>query len=65
MGQNVLLKTHALNNVAKGITPKCIPKQDGPYIVSRIVSLSSYELNTLEDSRKDIGKFHVSDLFPY
>ncbi|KAH9642304.1 hypothetical protein HF086_009668 [Spodoptera exigua] len=63
-GDLVLMRTHTLSNAAKGVTSKFNPKQDGPYVVSKKVSPTTYLL--AHDKTGEIfGKYHVSDLRPY
>ncbi|KAH9642471.1 hypothetical protein HF086_007603, partial [Spodoptera exigua] len=51
-------------NAAKGVTSKFNPKRDGPYVVSKKVSPTTYLL--AHDKTGEIfGKYHVSDLRPY
>lgn len=63
-GDLVLMKTHVLSNASKGITSKFNPKRDGPYVISKKVSPTSYLL-AYESSGEVFGKYHVSDLRPY
>lgn len=63
-GDLVLMRTHTLSNAAKGVTSKFNPKRDGPYVVSKKVSPTTYLL--AHDKTGEIfGKYHVSDLRPY
>ncbi|KAH9631226.1 hypothetical protein HF086_013273 [Spodoptera exigua] len=58
------MRTHTLSNAAKGVTSKFNPKRDGPYVVSKKVSPTTYLL--AHDKTGEIfGKYHVSDLRPY
>ncbi|CAG4935865.1 unnamed protein product [Colias eurytheme] len=43
-GDLVLMRTHTLSNAAKGVTSKFNPKRDGPYVVSKKVSPTTYLL---------------------
>lgn len=58
------MKTHVLSNASKGITSKFTPKRDGPYVISKKVSPTSYLL-AYEPSGEVFGKYHVSDLRRY
>ncbi|XP_047991405.1 uncharacterized protein LOC125230317 [Leguminivora glycinivorella] len=62
IGDKVLLKTHVLSNQIKGITSKFAPRRDGPYIISKIVSPTTY---ILANNGETVGKYHVSDLTTY
>ncbi|CAK1589903.1 unnamed protein product [Parnassius mnemosyne] len=63
-GDFVLMKSHVLSNAAKGVTSKFIPKQDGPYVISKQVSPTTYIL-TSQKTGEVVGKYHVSDLRKY
>lgn len=63
-GDLVLMKSHVLSNASKGITSKFTPKRDGPYVISKKVSPTSYLL-AYEPSGEVFGKYHVSDLRRY
>lgn len=63
-GDLVLMKTHVLSNAAKGVTSKFAPKQDGPYVVLKKVSPTTYLLAS-EKTGELVGKYHVSDLVRY
>ena len=63
-GDLVLMKTHVLSNASKGVTSKFIPKQDGPYVVSKKVSPTTYAL-TSQKTGEVVGKYHVSALRRY
>lgn len=60
VGDQVLLSTHSLSNTAKGLTRKFMPQRDGPYIIKRVVSPTTYEL--VDSQGQFLGRFHVSDL---
>jgi len=60
----VLLKTHVLSNDAKGVTSKFTPKRDGPYVISKKVSPTTYLL-AHGKTGEVFGKYHVSDLRLY
>lgn len=63
-GDLILMKSHVLSNASKGITSKFTPKRDGPYVISKKVSPTSYLL-AYEPSGEVFGKYHVSDLRRY
>lgn len=60
----MLMKTHVLSNASKGVTSKFTPKQDGPYVVSKKVSPTTYVL-TSRKTGEVVGKYHTSDLRRY
>lgn len=64
VGDYVLLKTQGLNDVDRGQTAKFIPRRDGPYKVTKMVSPSSFELEN-PATGKCLGKYHVSHITPY
>lgn len=61
-GQKVLLRTHVLSNAPKGISSKFAPKRDGPYMISKRVTPTTYEVSSISDPTDIIGKYHLSDL---
>lgn len=63
-GDLVLMRTHTLSNASKGVTSKFNPKRDGPYVVSKKVSPTTFLL-AHDKTGEIIGKYHVSDLRPY
>lgn len=58
----MLLKTHILSNAQKKISSKLAPKRDGPYIIAKVVTPTTYELSSLSNRNEMIGRYHVSDL---
>lgn len=56
-GEKVLVETYALSKFA--------PRRDGPYIVLKQNSPTSYELAAVERPTISIGKYHVSALQPF
>ncbi|KAF9824233.1 hypothetical protein SFRURICE_019913 [Spodoptera frugiperda] len=63
-GDLVLMRTHVLSNAGKGVTSKFNPKRDGPYVVSKKVSPTTFLLAHAKTG-EIFGKYHVSDLRPY
>lgn len=64
-GDLVLMKTHVLSNAAKGRSSKLVPKRDGPYIVHKVVSPTTYLLSFPDRPDEVVGKYHISDLKRY
>ena len=62
-GEFVLSRSHVLSSKAKNISAKLCPKYVGPYLVSRILSPTVYELCDL--THKFVGKYHIQDLKPF
>ncbi|XP_018573667.1 protein NYNRIN-like [Anoplophora glabripennis] len=62
IGQKVLLKTHVLSNAQKGISSKLAPKRDGPYLITKLVTPTTYELSSISAPTEIVGRYHVSDL---
>ncbi|XP_037295216.1 uncharacterized protein LOC119189485 [Manduca sexta] len=60
VGDQVLLTTHSLSNAPKGLTRKFMPQRDGPYIIKKVISSTTYEL--VDGQAQPIGRYHVSDL---
>lgn len=63
LGEKVLVETHILSNAKKSITSKFAPRRDGPYVISKIVSPTTYEVS--DSSGETLGKYHVSALQKY
>lgn len=61
----VLVNSHVLSNTKAGITSKFVPRRDGPYSISRIVSPTSYEVVDPKSSNVPLGTYHVSALTRY
>ena len=59
----VLPHSHVLSSKAKNISAKLCPKYVGPYLVSRILLPTVYELCDL--THKFVGKYHIQDLKPF
>ncbi|GBP28284.1 hypothetical protein EVAR_11743_1 [Eumeta japonica] len=59
------MKTHVLSSSIKGVTSKFVPKRDGPYLIHKKVSPTTYLLAYPETPDKPIGKYHISDLKRY
>ncbi|KAJ8943158.1 hypothetical protein NQ314_009820 [Rhamnusium bicolor] len=47
------------------ITSKFVPRRDGPYQISRIVSPTSYKVKDLANQSVSLGTYHVSALTKY
>ncbi|GBP24086.1 hypothetical protein EVAR_27309_1 [Eumeta japonica] len=47
------------------MTSKFVPKRDGPYLIHKKVSPTTYLLAYPETPDKPIGKYHISDLKRY
>lgn len=60
VGDRVLLRSHVLSNASKGISSKLAPRRDGPYVLAKKVSPTSFNVSTQEGV--DLGRYHVSDL---
>ena len=61
-GDRVWVATYFLSHSAAGLTSKFYPKRDGPYIVTRQCSPTSYEVASAEQPEVVLGKYHASDL---
>lgn len=65
VGDLVLMKTHVLSSTSKGVTSKLAPKRDGPYVVCKKASPTTYCVAYPEKPQDVIGKYHLSDLRRY
>jgi hypothetical protein len=59
----VLARQQPISDAAKGITAKFIPPYNGPWIISRIMPPSTYELS--DSTGKIRGIFSKKDLKPF
>lgn len=64
-GDKILLKTHALSNAAKGVSAKLMPKRDGPYLVIKVISPTTYEVASCDDPTSSLGRYHISDIVKF
>lgn len=64
-GDQVLVTVHALSKAADAYTSKFAPKRDGPYLVRKQISPTTYQLAELTDTNRPVGVYHVSALTPY
>ena len=65
IGTEVLVRTHILSNAAKGITSKFVPKQDGPYVITKKIGSSTYEVSSPNNLDIPLGTYHASALALY
>ncbi|KAJ8949591.1 hypothetical protein NQ317_004882 [Molorchus minor] len=66
VGDKVLVKTHTLlSNVQKGYTNKFSTKRDGSYVITKMVTPTTYEISTMDEDPTTLGKYHVSDIYPF
>lgn len=65
IGVEVLVDTHTLSNASKGISSKFVPKRDGPYIITRKVGSSAYEVSSPSNLNIPLGTYHASALTLY
>src|SRR5207237_6935901 len=63
VGDQVWIRTHFLSNAAKGFSAALLPKREGPYTVTNIVSANVYALLSEDGSR--VNKIHINKLTPY
>ncbi|KAJ3651879.1 hypothetical protein Zmor_017885 [Zophobas morio] len=64
-GDKVLLKSHTLSSSKSGFSSKLAPKRDGPYMILRIASPTTYELGSCTNPPERIGRYHAADLSPF
>ncbi|XP_048516500.1 uncharacterized protein LOC125502444 [Dendroctonus ponderosae] len=64
-GDRVLVDTHVLSKASQQFTSKFAPKRDGPYLIQRMLSPTTYMLSSIDQPDKPIGKNHTSALTPY
>lgn len=59
-GDQVLLKPHVISSKEKGVTSKFAPRRDGPHLITKIISPTTYVLSTHDG--QDLGRYHAKDL---
>lgn len=65
VGDKVLVDVHALSKAKSSYTSKFAPRRDGPYIIIKVHSPTSYEVANLNQPTIPLGKYHVSALTNY
>lgn len=65
VGALVLVNTHVLSNASKGLTSKFVPKRDGPYIITKKVGSTAYEVASPTNPTMPLGTYHSSAITPY
>jgi hypothetical protein len=63
VNEKVLVKAQPASDAAASITAKFIHPYEGPYIISRVIPPSAYQLSTT--SGKVRGEFNKKSLKPY
>ncbi|XP_073959787.1 uncharacterized protein [Choristoneura fumiferana] len=64
VGDLVLLASHHRSNASQGKTRKFMPKRDGPYVISKVFSPTTFCVSD-RDTKAIVGKFHTHDLTPF
>ena len=62
VNEKVLVKAQPASDAAAGITAKFIHPYEGPYIISRVIPQSAYELSTTSGK---VREFNKESLKPY
>lgn len=65
VGTQVLITTHVLSNASKNMTSKFIPKRDGPYVITKKIGSSTYEVSSPDNLSMALGSYHASALTPF
>lgn len=65
VGDYVWVSTHTRSDAAAGRTSKLNPRRDGPYVICKVVSPTSYEVAEVRRPGVCLGKYHVSALTPF
>lgn len=64
-GDKVLVNLHALSKSSQSYTSKFAPLRDGPYVVLKEVSPTTYSIAAAYGSKEPVGTYHSSMLTPY
>ncbi|GFX17537.1 integrase catalytic domain-containing protein [Trichonephila clavipes] len=62
--EHVFVASHPLSNTAQGRSAKLMPRRDGPYMILKQRSPSSYEIASLDNPGEPVGVYHTSALTP-
>uniref|UniRef100_A0A6P7GB10 Uncharacterized protein LOC114340005 n=1 Tax=Diabrotica virgifera virgifera TaxID=50390 RepID=A0A6P7GB10_DIAVI len=65
VGDKVLIDSHTLSDSAKSVTSKFAPRRDGPYVITKVISPTTYQVSPADNLETFVGKYHVSALTPY
>lgn len=60
IGDLVLVETHPISRQESGFSAKLAPRRDGPYIIKTKIGSSIYEISSVNEPDKPIGKYHTS-----
>jgi len=63
VGDKVLVRAQPTSDAVVGVTAKFIRPYEGPYIISRVIPPSTYELSTTDGTVR--GEFNKKSLKPY
>ncbi|GLV32906.1 hypothetical protein CBL_20055 [Carabus blaptoides fortunei] len=61
-GDQVLVHVHVLSKATTSYTSNFAPKQDGPYLICRQISPTTYQVASLKDPRTPVGIYHATAL---
>lgn len=64
-GDKVLVHSHTLSNTKKACTSKFTPKRDGPYVITKVVTPTTFEVASPHNLQQPVGKYHASALTPF
>lgn len=65
VGDEVLVETHTLSKAKNSYTSKFAPRRDGPYVITKIVTPTTYEISSTSEPQTALGKYHASALSPF
>ncbi|KAJ8929055.1 hypothetical protein NQ314_018298 [Rhamnusium bicolor] len=60
-----MIDTHTLSKTKQSFTSKFAPKRDGPHVICRVVSPTTFEVSNIDKPEIPLGKYHISALTPY
>lgn len=59
-GDKVLLTVHALSKASLGFSAKLAPRRDGPYVIMKKLSPTTYQVAAPDNLDQVLGTYHVS-----
>lgn len=59
-GEKVLIDVHALSKASLGFSAKFAPRRDGPYVILKKISPTTYQIAEVGKTDTPLGTYHVS-----
>ncbi|KAJ8940594.1 hypothetical protein NQ314_010672 [Rhamnusium bicolor] len=56
---------HTLSKAKQSFTSKFAPKRDGPHVICRVVTPTTFDVSNIDKPEIPLGKYHISSLTAY